>query len=181
MNGKRLFRHPTDRQIGGVAAGVAAWLDVDPTVVRVAWIILAIFTSGIFLLVYFVMLLVVPLPPPGWGVDGRPLAGPGGAAGAMPGAGPTPGAGAMPGAGTAPGGWQPPDGAAWASGGDAGGGLDTSNAGIVGGIVLIALGTWFLVDRYVGIRIDWALAWPIALMAVGGFLVVRASRSRPRT
>ena len=62
----RLYRHPTDKVIGGVAAGLGVWMNVDPTIVRLAWVVLAIFTGGIFLVIYFVMLFVVPLPPQGW-------------------------------------------------------------------------------------------------------------------
>ncbi len=63
---ERLYRHPTDRAIAGVAGGLAAWLSIDPSLVRIAWVLLAIFTGGAFVLVYIVMMIVVPLPPPGW-------------------------------------------------------------------------------------------------------------------
>ena len=61
----RLYRSPTDRVIAGVAGGLAAWLQV----IR-PWcgspVVLAVLSGGIFLLVYLVMMIVVPLPPPGW-------------------------------------------------------------------------------------------------------------------
>jgi phage shock protein PspC (stress-responsive transcriptional regulator) len=63
---ERLYRHPTDRSIAGVAGGLAVWLDIDPSLVRIAWVLLAIFSGGIFVLVYLVMMIVVPLPPAGW-------------------------------------------------------------------------------------------------------------------
>ena len=101
----RLYRHPTDRAIAGVAGGLAAWLGLDPSLVRVGWVLLAIFSGGLFVLVYIVMVFVVPLPPPGWVPRQRGSgAGPAG----MPGAGPAPGA--VPG-------WQP-GGATWAPSGD---------------------------------------------------------------
>jgi len=83
----RLYRHPTDRAIAGVAGGLAAWLNLDPSLVRVAWVLLAIFSGGIFVIVYIVMMIVVPLPPPGWiprPRDGSP--GPGTVPGWSPGA-----------------------------------------------------------------------------------------------
>jgi len=63
---ERLYRHPTDRAIAGVAGGLAVWLNIDPSIVRIAWVLLALFTGGAFVLVYIVMMIVVPLPPPGW-------------------------------------------------------------------------------------------------------------------
>lgn len=113
----RLYRHPSDRVIAGVAGGLAAWLNLDPSLVRVAWVLLAIFSGGIFVIVYIVMMIIVPLPPPGWlprprgsdpgpgGVPGwQPPAGPGATTGWDPGTSPGP-AGpttASPGSTTAP-------------------------------------------------------------------------------
>lgn len=62
----RLYRSPTDHALTGVAGGLATWLDLDPSLVRVAWVLLAILSGGIFLVLYIVMAVVVPLPPPGW-------------------------------------------------------------------------------------------------------------------
>ena len=61
-NGKRLFRSRKDRKIAGVCSGLAAYFDIDPTIIRVLWVILTIFLGAIFLgiLVYIVMALVVP-------------------------------------------------------------------------------------------------------------------------
>ncbi|HEY3335027.1 MAG TPA: PspC domain-containing protein [Candidatus Limnocylindrales bacterium] len=171
MNG-RLYRHPTDKVIGGVAAGIGAWMGIDPTIVRIAWVLLAIFTSGVFLVIYVVMLFVVPLAPAGWTPpEGRPLAGggpgwgqPGGQTGVPPGwsqAGTNP-----PGAGS--GGWQAPGGG-WSPDTGVGG-----NAGIIAGVILIALGAWFLVDRY--LELDWSLLWPVMLMLGGIGIIVAVSR-----
>jgi len=46
------------------------------------------------------------------------------------------------------------------------------NAGIVAGVILVALGVWFLVDQYVSI--DWDLLWPVAIMVLGGILIAGA-------
>jgi phage shock protein C len=45
--------------IAGVAAGVADYIDVDPSIVRTAWVTLAIMTGGILVVPYGVMWLVV--------------------------------------------------------------------------------------------------------------------------
>ena len=44
---ERLYRHPTDRAIAGVAGGMAVWLDIDPSLIRIAWVLAAIFSGGI--------------------------------------------------------------------------------------------------------------------------------------
>jgi phage shock protein C len=114
---ERLYRHPTDRAIAGVAGGLAVWLNIDPSLVRIAWVLLALFTGGAFVLVYIVMMIVVPLPPPGarprprdagWGgpSGGWSQGGPSGGwspGGTQPTWGPT----AAPGGPTPPPGWGP--------------------------------------------------------------------------
>jgi phage shock protein PspC (stress-responsive transcriptional regulator) len=59
MNG-RLLRSRHERMIGGVAGGIGQQLGVDPTWVRIAWVILAIATNGAAILVYLLLLWVIP-------------------------------------------------------------------------------------------------------------------------
>jgi phage shock protein C len=56
---RRLTRS-RDAMIGGVAAGVANWIGADPTLVRIAWALLVVFTGGAALIPYFVAWIVVP-------------------------------------------------------------------------------------------------------------------------
>lgn len=44
---RRLYRLAADRMIAGVCSGVAAWLRVDVTVVRVGWVVLPILLAGL--------------------------------------------------------------------------------------------------------------------------------------
>lgn len=39
---RRLTRRPSQGKLGGVCAGVARYLDTDPTIVRLAWVILSV-------------------------------------------------------------------------------------------------------------------------------------------
>ena len=172
---ERLYRSPSDRVIAGVAGGLATWLNIDPSLLRIAWVLLAIFSGGIFVLVYFVMMIVVPLPPPGWiprPRDTGAWAPPPGAdpvQGWAPGGGPGPGQdpGASTGWNTPPPAWPAPP-AGWSAPQVAG------NAGLVAGGVLVLLGAWFLIDDYV--HIDWGLLWPVAVIALGGLLIAGAVR-----
>ena len=57
--GRRLYRSKTDRKVAGVCGGIAEYLDADPTVVRLAAILL-VFGWGSGLLAYIVCALVIP-------------------------------------------------------------------------------------------------------------------------
>jgi len=59
---RSLYRCRHDRKIAGVAAGVAEYFDLDPTVVRVVWF-LSIFFGGLGIFLYIAMALIVPLEP----------------------------------------------------------------------------------------------------------------------
>jgi phage shock protein C len=43
---RRLYKSPTERVISGVAGGVAEYFDLDPSIVRVVWALLALITAG---------------------------------------------------------------------------------------------------------------------------------------
>lgn len=56
---KRLYKSATDKKIDGVCAGIAEYADIDPTLVRLAWIIFcALGGSGV--LAYIIAALVIP-------------------------------------------------------------------------------------------------------------------------
>ncbi len=59
----RLYRSRDDRMLAGVAGGLAERFDLDPSLIRVLWVILALVSGGIFLLAYIVMAIVVPEEP----------------------------------------------------------------------------------------------------------------------
>ncbi len=42
MEGKKLVRNKTNKMIGGVCSGVADYFGVDPTIVRIVWVLLGI-------------------------------------------------------------------------------------------------------------------------------------------
>ena len=55
----RLLRSETDKMIAGVCGGIAAYLGVDPVFVRLAFLLL-LFASGIGLLLYVVLMIIMP-------------------------------------------------------------------------------------------------------------------------
>jgi phage shock protein C len=64
VNPRRLYRCRHDRQLAGVASGMAEYLGLDPTIVRILWI-LSVFFGGFSILVYIVLAFVMPLEPIG--------------------------------------------------------------------------------------------------------------------
>ena len=59
---RRLYRCRHDKRLAGVAAGVAEYFELDPSLVRVLWFV-SIFFGGVTLLLYIGMALIVPLEP----------------------------------------------------------------------------------------------------------------------
>lgn len=59
---RKLYRSSKDKMIGGVAAGVAEYFNIDPTLVRLAFVI-SVFAGGAGVIAYLIMWLVVPLAP----------------------------------------------------------------------------------------------------------------------
>lgn len=58
---RRLYRVLEGQQWTGVCNGLAAFAGVDVTWVRVAFVLLSIFTGGFWLIVYFVLIFVMPI------------------------------------------------------------------------------------------------------------------------
>lgn len=58
---KRLYRSSTDKKFCGVCAGIANYFDIDPTIVRVVYALLSLFTSGFpGIVLYIVLAFVIP-------------------------------------------------------------------------------------------------------------------------
>jgi len=57
---KRLFRSSKSKKLGGVCGGIAEYLSVDPAMVRVVTIILAILCWYIFIPLYILFWIVIP-------------------------------------------------------------------------------------------------------------------------
>lgn len=59
---KRLMRSSTDKKIAGVCGGLAEYFDLDPTIIRVLWL-LAVLCGGTGILAYIILWIVLPLAP----------------------------------------------------------------------------------------------------------------------
>jgi phage shock protein C len=61
----RLVRSRTDRRIAGVCGGLAEYFDVDPTIVRVTWVILSIIAGAVVfgIVAYVIAWFIIPPAP----------------------------------------------------------------------------------------------------------------------
>ena len=59
MADKKLRRSSSDMMIAGICGGVAEHLDLDPTIVRVCWVLATFFLGG-GVIAYIICLLLMP-------------------------------------------------------------------------------------------------------------------------
>jgi len=170
VNRRRLYRCNHDRKVAGVASGLAEYLDIDVSLIRILWIV-SIFFGGLGLLLYIVMALVVPMEPyAGYqpGMVGEPV----------PGAvDPTTGE-AVPGQATPAADWHGnvPAGHRHTSGGVGGGG---SGLGLTFlGIVLVLGGSLALLDGVLPGWADGRFLWPAFILGLGVLLIATAMQRR---
>ena len=62
MNHKKLYRSRKDKMLGGIAGGVAEYFDVDPTLIRILFVV-TLFLGGGGFLAYIIMWIVIPEEP----------------------------------------------------------------------------------------------------------------------
>lgn len=58
---RKLFRNPDDKILGGVASGIAAYFNWDPTLVRIILIALLFIIGPVLIPIYLVLWMIVPL------------------------------------------------------------------------------------------------------------------------
>ena len=144
----RLERSRTNRVISGVCGGIAEYLDIDATFVRVVMVILA-FPFGVGVLIYFVLLFLMPNPG-----EATPFVR---SAGTDQPADP-----ANPVTPAAPRVVDPMV-------------VERRRNGI--GLLLVAVGVVFLLGNVGAFRfVDWRYIWPLVVIALGVYLVAQRSR-----
>ncbi|WWR15118.1 PspC domain-containing protein [Lachnospiraceae bacterium JLR.KK008] len=57
---KRLTRSKTSRMLCGVCGGIGEYLKLDPTVIRLLWILFVFFSLGMAVLIYFIAAVIIP-------------------------------------------------------------------------------------------------------------------------
>ena len=155
----RIERSATNRVIAGVCGGIAEYLAIDATLVRVVFVGLTIF-GGIGLLLYIVLLVLMPLP-------GQPAP--------FTSAPPPPATDTtarMEGDSTAtpPSAVAPVDPARHAA--------EADRRRMAAGYILIGLGIVFFLNTAGAFRfVQWQFVWPLVLIGIGVLFLVQRVRT----
>ena len=56
---KRLYKSNTDKKLDGVCAGIAEYFKIDPTLIRLAWVLFSLL-GGSGVLAYIICAIVIP-------------------------------------------------------------------------------------------------------------------------
>lgn len=59
MNGKKLYRIDENKMLAGVCGGIAEYFGVDPTLIRLAWVVFSLL-GGSGLLAYILAAIIIP-------------------------------------------------------------------------------------------------------------------------
>ena len=62
MKGKKLYRSRENAMLAGVCGGIGDYFDIDPTLIRLAWVILG-FCGGVGLWAYIIAAVIITQRP----------------------------------------------------------------------------------------------------------------------
>ena len=58
---KKLYRSMADKKLCGVCGGIAEYFDLDPTLIRLLWVVMTLFTAAFpGVLAYIICAIIVP-------------------------------------------------------------------------------------------------------------------------
>lgn len=58
---KKLYRNTRNKMVAGVCSGLAEYINIDPTIIRVIWALVAL--SGAGVVAYLICALIIPEKP----------------------------------------------------------------------------------------------------------------------
>ncbi len=160
MESKRLYRSLADRKFAGVAGGLGEYFVMDPLLIRLAFVILALAGGG-GVLIYLVLWIVTPENP----VRFQPFTPQPPQEHETPQPDPTGQPGENP---VNPGNFNPvsiPET------------RKRRKGGLIGGLVLITLGVLFLADELIP-QVNFGDLWPVILIVIGIGLLLRTVTER---
>ncbi len=59
MSNKKLYKSSVNRKLCGVCGGIAEYFDIDPTLVRLVWVIITLM-GGAGILAYIIAAIIIP-------------------------------------------------------------------------------------------------------------------------
>lgn len=60
MGQKKLYRSLSNRMICGVCGGIGEYFNIDPTLIRLLWVLLSMGSCGTGLLIYIISAVIIP-------------------------------------------------------------------------------------------------------------------------
>ncbi len=60
---KRLYKSKTAKMIDGVCGGIGHYFDVDPTIIRLAWVLVTCVSAGWGIVGYIAAIFIIPTEP----------------------------------------------------------------------------------------------------------------------
>ena len=64
MSTKKLYRSRYNKMLSGVCGGIGEYFDLDPTLIRLGWVVFSVFSAGFGgLLAYIICALIIPESP----------------------------------------------------------------------------------------------------------------------
>lgn len=162
MQQRRLERSAKDRVVSGVCGGLAEYLVIDVTLIRIVFVVTTLVTAFLFLLVYIALVILMPLPGqrapiddmwPGWRREGLGMDDPS-----------APSVAAAEAVAAPP--QRPYDPA------------EAERRRTMFGWAIVAVGAIFLLNNLGAFRFaQWGTVWPLVLIAVGVLFLVQRTRS----
>ncbi len=68
---KKIYRSKQERMLSGVCGGIATYLNVDPTIVRLIWALVSVFSAAVpGVLLYIICSIVIPDEPDSYDTTG---------------------------------------------------------------------------------------------------------------
>jgi phage shock protein C len=160
MEPKRFYRSTTDRVLGGVAAGLAEYFSLDPVLIRLLFVLFALFGGG-GVLVYIIFWIVIPEKPLHLNQPQTPPA-------------MEPNTETKEEHSTYSSAPVNPDARKEAP-------VEKKKGSLIGGLVLITVGTIFLADEFFP-NVDFGDLWPLILIVIGaGLLINTFARKKEQT
>ena len=168
---KKLYRSRKDKMLGGVAGGLAEYFDIDPTLVRIAFVI-TLFLGGTGVLAYLILWIVVPEEPYIFQTPG-----PGSGQQKTEGQTTDAGTGQQP-AGDQPQGGSPQEDAfkAYQEAAE----MHKQRRRNLFGWILVIIGALFLAQNFIP-HFCIGSYWPLILIAIGGALLIKAKDNKQQT
>lgn len=57
---KKVYRSKENQMVCGVCGGIAEYFNIDPTLVRLGWVLVAVCSFGTGVLAYFIAAVIIP-------------------------------------------------------------------------------------------------------------------------